>query len=117
MTDPDPATTAAMQALAVHRWKSQGVVIEVPPQPWTATCPRCGMTRSLPDDWQQLLRDSLPKEDNEAWDGQMRCQNDHEPVVMTITVTPGSPAECTFCGSPLNRDGSCSRSCAGVGDG
>lgn len=66
---------------------AEPVVIEVPGQPWTATCPQCGMTRSLPDEWQDLLRASMPKDEADTWDGVLRCQNDHEPVGMDITVS------------------------------
>lgn len=39
-----------------------------------ATCPRCGMVRRLPENWQDLMRAGMG-EDARAWDGQLRCLN------------------------------------------
>jgi len=61
--------------------------IILPGQPLTARCPRCGMERSLPPGWQDIFRASMPPQDSDAWDGELRCQNDHEPVVMNISET------------------------------
>jgi len=58
------------------------VIIDVPPNPYLATCPECGMERPLPEGWQDILRESVPPD--EPWDGNLRCQNEHPPQVMTI---------------------------------
>lgn len=44
------------------------------------------MERGLPLNWRELLTDSVAKDPGqlEQWDGQLRCLNDHEPVVMDI---------------------------------
>jgi len=61
------------------------MIIEVPPQPLTARCPGCKMERSLPAGWQDIIRGSMPPEEASAWDGELRCQNGHDPLVMKIS--------------------------------
>lgn len=40
------------------------------------TCPQCGTVRHMPPGWEDMTPD-LPN-----WDGKLRCQNEHKPVVM-----------------------------------
>jgi len=40
-----------------------------------------------------------------------------DPYRLTRREQPPVPGRCRYCEAPANRDGSCSRSCVGVGDG
>jgi len=53
--------------------------IVVPPQPLVATCPQCKMERSLPEGWEDMLREQA----GPAWDGVLRCLNtsEHEEAI------------------------------------
>lgn len=70
-------------------------VIVIPPRPLIASCPECDTVRELPEDWQSVLRGSLPEEDAKEWDGELRCLNwQHpEPIVMTVSPNPRYPGE------------------------
>lgn len=67
-------------------WEDR-MTVEVPPQPLTARCPECRMERFLPEGWQDIMRASMPPGDAASWDGELRCQNGHDPLVMKISET------------------------------
>jgi len=51
-----------------------------------ARCPQCGMERSLPENWQDILRESMPPAEAAAWDGVLRCRNGHSEEVEMLMV-------------------------------
>lgn len=54
---------------------------------YRATCPTCGLVRSLPLNWQQLMHQAWLDEHGpaaEPWDGVFRCRNGHPQTPMDV---------------------------------
>lgn len=52
---------------------------------YLATCPECGIRRGLPEQWQALMRTSMPYGQAREWDGVLRCRNGHSEQAMIVT--------------------------------
>jgi hypothetical protein len=63
------------------------MTIELDARELLAKCPQCETERPLPENWQDILRKSMPPAEAAAWDGVLRCRNGHsEQVEMLIVI-------------------------------